>query len=264
LAGATAGVLGLSELSASSATTAAPHRQPPPWNHDPASPLGPGRWDAIGYPTCGEGARQSPVDIDTGSVVDLDGPPLVARYGCADLVVRNTGHAVEVPVPEDVGASLRIGADPYRLVQFHFHAPSEHRIDGRLADLEAHFVHQNSRGGIAVVGVHFQVGPDPNPLLTRILFSVPTDVDDEVPLGMVSPATLLPNLASFYSYRGSLTTPDCAEGVRWFLLADSGRVSAAAMERVHFVISRFPDYDGYADNNRPVQPLNGRVIGFRR
>jgi len=29
------------------------------------------------------------------------------------------------------------------------------------------------------------------------------------------------------------------------------------------VISRFPYYGGYPSNNRPVLPLNGRVIGFQ-
>lgn len=27
-------------------------------------------------------------------------------------------------------------------LQFHFHAPSEHSVNGRLYDLEVHFVHQ--------------------------------------------------------------------------------------------------------------------------
>jgi carbonic anhydrase len=52
-------------------------------------------------------------------------------------------------------------------------------------------------------------------------------------------------------------------GVRWSVLADGGQVSKAAVGRLHRVIGRFPNYDGYRNNNRPVQPLNGRVIRVR-
>jgi carbonic anhydrase len=69
---------------------------------------------------------------------------------------------------------------------------------------------------------------------------------------------------SFYSYSGSLTTPGCTEGVTWSVLADGGGVSRAAVARFHKVIARFPYYDGYPNNNRPVLPLNGRVIRLRR
>jgi carbonic anhydrase len=69
---------------------------------------------------------------------------------------------------------------------------------------------------------------------------------------------------SFYAYGGSLTTPGCTENVRWSVLADGGQVSRAAVSRFHSVISGFANYGGYPNNNRPVQPLNGRVVELRR
>ena len=69
---------------------------------------------------------------------------------------------------------------------------------------------------------------------------------------------------SYYAYGGSLTTPGCTENVRWSVLSDGGHVSRAAVRRFHDVISKFADYDGYENNNRPVQPLNGRVVELRR
>ena len=71
-------------------------------------------------------------------------------------------------------------------------------------------------------------------------------------------------VGSFYSYGGSLTTPGCTEGVRWSVVASAGQVSDAAMDHLHDVISRFPGYGGYPNNNRPLQPLNGRVVRLRR
>jgi hypothetical protein len=50
----------------------------------------------------------------------------------------------------------------------------------------------------------------------------------------------------------------------WSVLADGGGVSEQAVTYFHGVIARFPNYDLYPNNNRPVQPVNGRVIKFRR
>jgi carbonic anhydrase len=162
-------------------------------------------------------------------------------------------------------------------VQFHFHAPSEHAVNGRLADVEAHFVHQRADGALAVVGVRFHRGPRPNPLLDRILLSAPEEEGQRAELGDHSPAELFEGLrrvrvgppgrvrvGSFYAYGGSLTTPGCTEDVRWSVLAAEGQVSRAAVAHLHEVISRFSGYAGYPNNNRPLQPLNGRVVRLRR
>ena len=276
LGGAAAGALAVSRFwpssgAAGSALVAA--QTTPAWNHNPASPIGPSHWDTIGYPTCGTGTGQSPVNIDTRAVTRLTGPPLLISYVRSELAIENTGHYVEVPIPAGVTDTLRIGNDTYQLTQYHFHAPSEHKINGRLADVEAHYVHQNSQGHTAVVGVFFRTGAHPNPLLDKILLSAPVTGNHEVTVGEANPAGLFPGVGSgstrklavgsFYTYGGSLTTPGCTEGVRWFVLEDEGHVSPAAVRRFHFVISRFPHYGGYPNNNRPVQPLHGRVISLR-
>lgn len=276
LSGATVGVLAASRFLPRTAAASSPVHvradTAPPWNHDPASPLGPSHWATIGYPVCGSGAAQSPVNIATSAVRPVPGPPLAINYATSALTIKNTGHYFEVPIPAGPANTLHIGNDSYQLVQYHFHTPSEHEVNGRLADVEAHFVHQDSQGAIAVVGVFFRTGASPNALLDKIFFSVPVTAYESVTVGEASPADLFPgrssgksttNVGSFYTYDGSLTTPGCTEGVRWFLLADGGRVSAAALRRSHYVISQFPYYHGYRNNNRPVLPLNGRVIGFR-
>ena len=69
---------------------------------------------------------------------------------------------------------------------------------------------------------------------------------------------------SFYAYSGSLTTPGCSENVGWSVLSDGGRVSASAVAHFHKVISQFAGYAEYGNSNRPVQPLNDRVVQLRR
>ena len=274
--GAAAAVVGVGAFRGSAAASA----KPPPgaWNHNPASPIGPFHWVDIGFPACvlGTGGSQSPVNIATDHLVAYHGPPLVLRYETSELGVENTGHVVEVPTPAGVTSTALIGGQSYPLVQYHFHTPGEHAVNGRLADVEGHFVHTNAQGVTAVIGVFFRTGCEPNPVLDKILLSAPVTAGDEVNAGEASPAELFRHIGgvragrqgpvlvnSFYSYSGSLTTPGCTEGVVWSVLADGGGVSRAAVARFHKVISRFPYYDGYPNNNRPVLPLNGRVIRLR-
>src|SRR5262249_16235418 len=142
---------------------------------------------------------------------------------------------------------------------------------------EAHFVHMNTHGAIAVVGVVYRIGANLNQLLDRILLTAPPTAGEEVTAGEASPADLFEHISgvrvapggpvranSFSSYHGSLTTPGCMEGLRWSVLTDGGHVSNAAVTRFHQLIAQFPNYNGYPNNNRPTQPLNGRVIKVRR
>jgi carbonic anhydrase len=219
---------------------------------------------------------QSPVDIRTDRLVKYPGGPLLLRYEKSEAAVVNTGHYVEVPIPPGGDDTLDIDGDLYQLKQYHFHARAEHAVNGHLANLEAHFVHKNANGATAVVGVFFNIGSDPNRLLDTILLSAPETAHEEVIIGKASPADLFNNLSgvgttptgaiqveSFYSYGGSLTTPDCAEGLRWSVLIGTGQVSPTAVNRFHHLIARFPYYNGYPNNNRPLQPLNGRIISVR-
>jgi carbonic anhydrase len=184
---------------------------------------------------------------------------------------------VEVLIPDDVVETLQIGGDSYRLAQYHFHAPSEHAVNGRLADVEAHFVHMNAQGATAVVGVFYRTGRHPNKVLDQILLSAPATAGEEAHAGKASPAQLFDGIRGvevtrrapvrvewFYTFTGSLTTPGCTEGVRWSVVANGGHVSSARVAHFHQVIAEFPKYNGYPNDNRPVQPLNGQVIRHRR
>jgi carbonic anhydrase len=228
--GATAAVVGVATFR----RPAASFKPPPPgaWNHNPASPIGPYHWVDIGFPACVLGTRgsQSPVNIVTGHLGVYHGPPLVLKYEPSELGAENTGHVVEVMTPAGVTSTALIGGQSYPLVQYHFHAPAEHAVNGRLADVEGHFVHTNAQGETAVIGVFFQVGQKPNPVLDTILLSSPATAGDEVNAGQASPAELFRHIRgvsctqgpvlvdSFYAYNGSLTpsgAPRASPGRSW-------------------------------------------------
>ena len=241
------------------------------WNHDPGSAIGPAHWGTIdrGFATCGTGASQSPVDIS--GTVKGGGPSLQFRYPGNDLVVENTGHVVEVPLPTDNGNTLKIGSSTYTLVQYHFHVPSEHTLNGKRYDMEVHLVHQNAAGETVVVAVFMNIGDHPNGLVDDVFHNAPDVADEETDVGVESNADeLLPGykpgqngtfvITRYYTYSGSLTTPPCSEPVRWFVLKDPVNVSDFSVSELHHLVSLFPDYGGYPNNNRPVQSLNGREI----
>lgn len=239
----------------------------PSWDHDPGDAAsGPESWgglDAL-YETCLSGSEQSPVDI--ASPVDADLPPLEFAYDETELTVENTGHTIEVPMPEESDNTLTIGEDAYRLVQYHFHAPSEHTLDGDSHDVEGHLVHDNADGELAVVGVFFETGDLGSDLFDVVLTNAPEQAGEEAETGEErNPIELFPveggaTVDGYYTYSGSLTTPGCNEGVRWIVLQDTMTASSSSIDHFHHLISQFPGYNGYENNNRPIQPLNERQI----
>ena len=242
------------------------------WNHDPASAIGPAHWGDLdpSFVECESGARQSPINI--AGTVRGGGPALRFRYADNELVVENTGHVIEVPMPAGGHQTLGIGGISYTLTQYHFHAPSEHTLNGRQFDLEVHLVHESADGQLVVVAVLMNIGDQPNALVDEVFEHAPDAAGEETEVGIESNAEdLLPGFGHgpgngtfvinrYYSYPGSLTTPGCAEPVSWFVAKDPVNVSAGAVEEMHELVSNFPGYAGYPDNNRPVQPLNGRQV----
>jgi carbonic anhydrase len=174
------------------------------------------------------------------------------EYSAAPATQLNNGHTIEYEM-DDAGGIV-LGGERFELSQFHFHAPAEHEIGGARFDMELHLVHADSRGRIAVLGVLIRSGEE-HPAFEELLAEVPAQDGEERELERVDPAALLPPGAVRYSYRGSLTTPPCSEGVRWTVLRDPIELSPRQIARFTAVI------DG---NNRPLQPLGGRELRLGR
>jgi carbonic anhydrase len=137
----------------------------------------------------------------------------------------------------------------YDLKQFHFHVPSEHAMGGQRWDATAHLVHADKDGNLAVVGVQLEQG-ETNPFLETLRDHLPGERHAELALGFHM-ESFLPAEREFFTYSGSLTTPPCSEGVRWFVLYNPVELSSAQLDQ----LKKY-----HAFNARPLQPLNDREI----
>ncbi len=219
---------------------------------------GPATWGDLdpAYVLAKIGGSQSPIDIATGDVIGADLPPLRIETHLVPAHLLNNGHTVEAIAPG--GAVLGFGDHAYELRQLHFHAPSEHTVDGEHAELELHFVHADGQGHLAVVAVLFVEGENERAGLESLLaVELVGHPDDELVAEFlpVDVSQLLPESLDYYTYDGSLTTPPASEGVRWFVLAQPLHLTREQIERIDSV---------YYSNNRPVQPLNARFVLTRR
>jgi len=207
---------------------------------------GPAHWAE----TCAVGRMQSPIDIRARLATHEKLPRLAFSYTSTRLHIIDNGHSVQVDV--DKGSTLAVGGVRFPLVQFHFHKPSEEAIDGRRSAMVAHLVHRDAHGNLAVVAVLLREGAA-NSLVATLWQDLPKHKGHETsPPGVtIDPAQLLPADRSYFSYVGSLTTPPCTEGVRWFVLKSPVSLSSAE-------ISTFAKL--YPSNARPLQPLSGRQI----
>jgi len=202
---------------------------------------------------CKEGKNQSPIDIATRGVLQAQGlEPIAFHYDTHAKTAVNNGHAIKVDVGE--GSYIEVDGKRFNLKQFHFHSPSENTIDGEHFPLEAHFVHQSDDGELAVVAVMYRKGNE-NVILKKICSTIFTDPHKVHPCKLKADDinALLPQNRHYYRFSGSLTTPPCSEGVRWFVMQDAKEVSPAQIDKFVNVMMK-------GRNNRPVQPLNARKV----
>jgi len=239
------------------------------------------------YPSCG-GKRQSPIDlVDTAIKVDSTLKSIrFINYDLplTNLVMLNDGHTIKVNVPKSF--DLRITAAslpvPYRLLQFHFHWPSEHTVNGYRFPLELHLVHANTElpdnqtttnsAGLVVVAVLFDyklgtpIGNTLKALITNMISTTNEGQNVTLSAGLTLGDLLPSDTRSYVRYSGSLTTPPCAEVVEFHILTNTMPITEKEVHRfasirheIHTATHKVTE-TAIAHNDRPVQKLNGRAL----
>lgn len=218
------------------------------WDYD--GQQGPKHWGKLSPDNtlCTEGKNQSPIHLSNFQEAKLNHIPF--DYKVVDKYVEHHGHAIQVDFAS--GNNIEVDNHNFELKQVHFHTPSEHQIEGKSFPMEAHFVHADQSGNLAVIGVMFDIGAQ-NKSLSRVLKVAPKTMHNKVKLGKdFSPMALLPSNKSYYRYNGSLTTPPCTEGVRWLIMKQPSYLSSEQLEKLRALVGN--------NNNRPLMDINARPV----
>jgi len=200
------------------------------------------------FAACANGVEQSPIDIPASAPLNPADVTFTYRPSAVNLV--NNGHTIQANY--DPGSSITLNGVTYDLIQFHFHAASEHAIAGQHDPMEIHFVHRNAQGGLAVVGVLLKSG-GANAAYAPVLQNLPPQASQPASVAgaIVDANQLLPVQRSYWRYNGSLTTPPCTEGVKWLVMNTPVEVSDAQIAAFTTI---------FKNNERPVQPLQARTF----
>jgi len=221
------------------------------WSYE--GDTGPAHWGELSpeFKKCKSGWMQSPINV---TQVHPAGFSLIQfNYEPTPLSVENNGHTIKVNYSGE--SHIMIDGERHKLVQFHFHSPSENAANGEPFDLVAHLVHANDAGGLAVVAVMFSQGAE-NAALKKIWRDMPASAGESVEKrDDINAADLLPDDHTYYHFMGSLTTPPCTEGVRWYVLERPVSVGEKQLAEFRKL---------YHGNVRPVQRLNGRSVRSSR
>lgn len=214
---------------------------------------------------------QAPVNIPSGLQPTEPKPPLIVfdGYGQNTSLVIYPHNPYNLKIDyknsSNPAAMIKIGDSTFKLLEFHFHRPSEEAINNRRLPMVLHLVHLKNEAGcepgkagcVAVIAILIREGtPDQKTTdLLNILFDhfpPPTGPQQNVQINLEG--LLPPNYANagYWSYDGSLTTPPCTGNITFYVLKPTLVFSAAQVAEFE---RRYT-----TPNARDIQPLNGRSI----
>lgn len=227
----------------------------PHWGYE--GDVGPEQWGELSeeFQTCKIGRQQSPIDLRDAIDAELDFEiiyqDIPLQTSLCEQFCCNNGHSIQIDAPPD-GNRITLDGQNFNLVQFHFHHPSEHTVNGQRYPMETHFVYQSENGQLVVLGVFMKEGTE-NTALQPVWNAFRHETNAKYSGGdnVVSMGKILPADRSFYHYLGSLTTPPCSEIVRWVVFQTPIEVSKTQ-------ISQFSQI--FPSNARPIQSGNRRFL----
>lgn len=199
------------------------------------------------YATCQSGTNQSPINLISSQGLATTHQPDFSGYAAHPEVAGNFFNWGFGPAytlhheGEDFSTlpAMKFDDQTLFLSGWHIHLPSEHLVDGVRSRAELHMVHVDAAGEAkSVVGIRIDPSQDPN-VKSAFMDSLPELIHfndtAEMEGVMTYPMAQIEEVSSvkeYWTYRGSLTTPPCSEGLRWFVPKDSLKVSVEQMVKL--------------------------------
>lgn len=240
-------------------------------------------WPIIAEKHC-NGTQQSPINIVTANVKANANLTSFTYVGYNDstalTVIKNTGTSIQVTLdPKKMRVAGGNLPGRFASTEFHLHwgngsamPGSEHTVNGKRFPMELHIVNKpvsNTSDSLAVLGVFIEASnetgkPESWKTLTSYLTRIVKAGDKANLFRNLSMDDLLSGVdrTKYYRYLGSLTTPNCNEGVIWTVFKDPIRVSRDLIDLFSTTV-----YINNSSNSplmtnifRSVQPVNGRIV----
>jgi carbonic anhydrase len=229
--------------------TPGPHAH---WSYTGDEPLHWGDLDPA-YIACKTGADQSPIELPLSPLRHEAAPPR-PTWAKVPLRVTSNGHTVQVD--DTAPSSLVVEGTTYKLVQFHFHSPSEHAIAGHHFAVEMHLVHKSDDGKLLAMAIFFESGAE-NATLAPVWSAIPASSEGipvVIPGVTIDIEALLPSAPRYLRYKGSLTVPPCTEGVTWLVVVPDPNAQMSPAQ-IQLLRDRTQ-----SSTSRPLQPVHGREV----
>lgn len=248
----TRGLLAAPVLAISLSSSPLSAEQTAQWSYQ--GDTGPEHWAELStdYSLCTNGKNQSPIDIDPAEAMSARKSGIKFNYGVLQPKgLTHTGKHLQLDVEE--GANIALGDKQYALKHLKLHMPSENTLNQRHFPMEIEFVHESADQGVLNVSLMVIPGRE-NRMLAKLIESLPIKAGETkaVASHALRSLEMKKKLANYYYYSGSMTAPPCREGVRWYIMQEPVTMSAEQQQALKQALGE--------DNNRPVQPLNARMV----
>ncbi len=219
------------------------------WSYEgKTGPLNWGRLDPA-YRACAQGHEQSPIDV-RGARLNKALEAIDFHYLAGPATVENTGNLIVVHVAP--GGTMTAGGVKYGLERVEFHRPSETAVKGKLTDMDVELVHRSADGKMAVAEVRLSLDRgNANATMATLWEHLPARAGGTEKVEMVNAGGFLPGDRGYWTYLGSLSTPPCTEGVRWFVMEQELSISREQVRQFSGL---------FRMSSRPLQDVHGRRI----
>ncbi|KAF5333786.1 hypothetical protein D9758_017178 [Tetrapyrgos nigripes] len=201
--------------------------------------IGPINWAGLKpeYCECALRCNQSPINFNQSISFATEIPhiniPLTSW-----AKIQNIGSTVQV----FIDGMTTFSGKTYHLIQYHFHTPSEHRIENEYYPLEMHMVHEADDGEHIVIGVLFQLSNFGH--TTNFVHQTIVNINDireprtQSITGYLDFSILAKafQITPIYQYTGSLTMPPCTEGVTFLTLVHPMALDVISYNKLKYVM----------------------------
>lgn len=208
---------------------------------------------------CVKGSQQSPIDIKSkhsikcGALCDL---VFYYRTSKCNLIKTKKNLIIDY----DNGSYIHYNSEVYELDKITFTIPASHKIDGYSFPVEAQLNHRSpDTGNIVIISVFLDVNDATsrsNMFLELFANTIPRNTSQQVHLN--TPDTwniynIIPEVKSFFTYKGSLPRSPCTENVTWIIMDSSVNCST----NFYTILKQ-----SLPVNARAIQKLHGRKVYF--